>query len=244
MGPPNDVLQESRSTQDLFKRTAGNRPPQPEEDRAHFEMLWRQNFILSKVDYKVPKEVLMAGTPISSSAFEDSHFAGDSRELSNYGNLATDTIATDAEVAEAIERLHAGREGPRRIAHEVVNKQIKGTGSEDAMTILIRGDNVFGTTVSKSFDRVNKLGNREVDTVTISIAGYRVVEVSASTHCGLNSFSLWMQHNQRNECRLRYNSPRRRASLPNFLLSTVKEVFEIQLVFGSDIPILRHSATR
>ena len=189
MEPPSDVLEQSLSSQALWQISAGNRPPQPEEDRAHYEQLWRQNFAVSQVDYQVPKEVLMAGTPISSSAFADSHFADDSRELSNYGNLATDSIATDAEVAEAIERLHGGREGPRRIPHEVVNRIVKGTGSKEALTVLIRGDNVFGTTVSKSFDRVNKLGNREVDTVTISIASYRVVEVRA-THRGNTRFGF------------------------------------------------------
>jgi hypothetical protein len=189
MAPPNDVLEESRSTQDLWKRTAGNRPPQPEEDRAYFEMLWRQNFERSQVNYQVPKEVLTAGTPISFSAFADSHFASDSRELSHYGNLATDSMATDAEVAEAIERLHGGREESHRVPYEVVNKQVKGTGSREDLTVLIRGDNVFGTTVSRSFDRVNRLGNRELDTVTISIASYRVVEVRA-TRRGLSLLVL------------------------------------------------------
>jgi hypothetical protein len=179
------VLEESLSSQTLWKHTAGNRPPQPEEERAYFEMIWRQNFAMSRVDYQVPKDVLTAGTPISFSAFADSHFAGDSRELSNYGNLATDSMATDAEVAEAIERLHVNpREGgPQRIPHEVVNKLVKGTTSQEDLTVLIRGDNVFGTTVSKSFDRVNRLGNREVDTVNISIASYRVVEVRELFNC-------------------------------------------------------------
>jgi hypothetical protein len=169
------------SSQRLWKHTAGNRPPQPEDERAHYERLWRQNFAMSRVDYQVPKEVLTAGTPICFSAFADFHFAGDSRELSDYGNLATDSMATHAEVAEAIERLHGNtREGgPQRIPHEVVNKQVKGPTSQEDLTVLIRGDNVFGTTVSKSFDRVNRQGgNREVDTVNISIASYRVVEVS------------------------------------------------------------------
>lgn len=166
------------SSQKLWKHTAGNRPPQPEEERAFFETIWRQNFAMSRVEYQVPREVLTAGTPISFSAFADSHFAGDSRELSHYGNLATDNMATDAEVAEAIERLHGNtREGgPQLVPHEVVNKQIKGPTSKEDLTVLIRGDNVFGTTVSKSFDRLI-LGNRDVVTVNISIASYRVVEV-------------------------------------------------------------------
>jgi ACT domain-containing protein len=110
-------------------------------------------------------------------------------------------MESDAEVAEAIKRIHGGREGHQRVPHEVVNKQVKGTGSKEDLTVLIRGDNVFGTTVSKSFDRVNKLGNREVDTVNISIASYRVVEVRA-TRRGLSRFGFgW---NSTNECRLYY----------------------------------------
>jgi hypothetical protein len=47
------------------------------------------------------------------------------------------------------------------------------------LTVLVRGDNVFGTTVSKSFARTNANGDPiagGVDTINISIASYRVVE--------------------------------------------------------------------
>ena len=185
---PNYVLEESLSSQKLWKHTAGNRPPQPEEERLYFEKMWAQNFAMSRVDYKVPVEVLTAGTPISFSAFADNHFdaGGHGRDFSNY-NLATDSRATDAEVAEAIERLHgyttAKEIGPGA-EREVLNKKVKGNGSEEDLTVLIRGDNVFGTTVSKSFDKINSSGNREVDTVNISIASYRVVEVSAHMTLG------------------------------------------------------------
>ena len=94
-------------------------------------------------------------------------------------NLATDFMATDAEVAEAIHRLHGGvgmTSSMENKKPEVVNKTVKGGSNED-LKVLIKGDNVFGTTVSKSFDRVNSNGNREVDTVNISVASYRVVEV-------------------------------------------------------------------
>ena len=51
-----------------------------------------------------------------------------------------------------------------------------------------------------------------------------------------------MEHNQRMP--LVSYSPRRMASTPNFLSFTAEEVSKTQLVFGSDIPILRHSVTR
>jgi len=175
---PNYILEENLSSQMLWKHTAGNRPPQPEEERAYFEMLWRQNFALSNVEYSIPPESLNAGT----SNGED-HYG----PMQTYGsyNLATDFMATDAEVAEAIERLHgtSGHMGPtdvERTKPTVVNKQVKGAGSNEDLTVLIKGDNVFGTTVSKSFDRIGPNGNREVDTVNISVASYRVVEVRES----------------------------------------------------------------
>jgi hypothetical protein len=240
---PNYVLEESLSSQKLWKHTAGNRPPQPEEERAYMEMLWRQNFAMSSVVYQVPKEVLTAGTPISFSAFADSHYAGDSRELSSYGNLATDSMATGAELAEAIERLHGNtREGgPQRIPHEVVNKQVKGPTSKEDLTVLIRGDNVFGTTVSKSFDRTNMLGNREVDTVNISIASYRVVEVrDICYYCDLLILVFVLEDtNLVLDVPIKH-SPRKMANMLSFLSFTAKGVSETRLVFGSDIPTLKH----
>jgi len=58
------------------------------------------------------------------------------------------------------------------------------------MTVLVRGDNVFGTTVSKSFAKKDEKGFPidGVDTVNISIASYRVVEVSRSEEAGSRSW--------------------------------------------------------
>jgi hypothetical protein len=70
--------------------------------------------------------------------------------------------------------------GPHHHHHTLVNKKVKNANGENDMTVLVRGDNVFGTTVSKSFPRVNDKGDQVdgIDTVSISIASYRVVEVS------------------------------------------------------------------
>ena len=67
--------------------------------------------------------------------------------------------------------------------HTLVNKKVKNANGENDMTVLVRGDNVFGTTVSKSFPRVNDKGEQVdgIDTVSISIASYRVVEVRLSS---------------------------------------------------------------
>jgi len=43
---------------------------------------------------------------------------------------------------------------------------------------VVRGDNVFGTTVSKSFSKTDEKKGKKVVTVSISVASYRVVQVS------------------------------------------------------------------
>ena len=84
---PTYVLEESMSSQKLWKQTAGNRPPQPVEERAFFEQVWSQNFSRSKVKYEIPVEVLTASTPIAISPFNDDGFGHDQSNISNY-NLA------------------------------------------------------------------------------------------------------------------------------------------------------------
>mmetsp|Transcript_15211 Transcript_15211/g.31966 ORF Transcript_15211/g.31966 Transcript_15211/m.31966 type:complete len:585 (+) Transcript_15211:92-1846(+) len=214
---PTYVLEESLSSQKLWKQTAGNRPPQPVEERAFFEQMWAQNFTRSKVKYEIPVEVLTASTPISISPFNDDGFgddgAGPGGSLSNYNlaapfnvksgdeHAATDPAsvkAAQADVAEAtlIHKLNSNGAvemyfdpnrpkdynlktlGPHHHHHTLVNKKVKGAGSENDLTVLVRGDNVFGTTVSKSFPRTDDKGQPldGIDTVSISIASYRVVE--------------------------------------------------------------------
>ena len=68
---PTYVLEESLSSQHLWKLTAGNRPPQPAEERAFYEKIWAQNFLRSNALYEMPVEVLTATSPISLSPFAD-----------------------------------------------------------------------------------------------------------------------------------------------------------------------------
>jgi len=192
---PNYVLEESLSSQRLWKDTAGQRPPQPVEERAFFEKMWAQNFARSQVEYKMPVEVLTATTPISLNPFADGNFDTQDSQLSNY-NLSEGAGGGDSQknyMAEAalMRKLYepsarasgvppgmAGDYDPRQYA-EVVNRKVKTTTSDgDTLTVLVKGDNVFGTTVSKSFARASDNGGpiSGVDTVNISIASYRVVE--------------------------------------------------------------------
>lgn len=215
---PTYVLEESISSQKLWKLTAGNRPPQPVEERAFFEQMWSQNFTRSKVHYEIPVEVLTASTPISISPFNDDGFGDDSagpggNSLSNY-NLAApfnmkcgdehnpadpaSVKAAQADVCEATLNQHLNSNGavemyfdphrpkdynlktlgPHHHHHTLVNKKVSGVGENNDLTVVVRGDNVFGTTVSKSFPRVDDSGEPcdGIDTVSISIASYRVVE--------------------------------------------------------------------
>ena len=219
---PTHVLEESLSNQKLWKHTAGNRPPQPVEERAFFEKMWAQNFTRSKVKYEIPVEVLTASTPISISPFNDDGFIGEEgaaggNNLSNY-NLAgrfnmkngdehgaadpASVRDAQADVAEATLIHHLNSNGavemyfdpnrpkdynlktlgPHHHHHTLVNKKVKEVGKENDLIVVVRGRNVFGTTVSKSFPRVNDTGEPVdgIDRVSISIASYRVVEVSMS----------------------------------------------------------------
>jgi hypothetical protein len=198
---PNYVLEESLSSQKLWKDTAGNRPPQPLEERAFFEKMWAQNFAQSKVNYSVPVEVLTASSPISLNPFADGfevdtlgtsaahHHHG--AELSSY-NIPVGTVLS----AGGAHQPHHSHKGPgdaaeaalvSRMTEEstvagtagtLVNQRVRGTGSDGDLTVLLRGPNAFGTTVSKSFARPSRNGGpiSGVDTVNISIASYRVVE--------------------------------------------------------------------
>lgn len=186
MTAPTYVLEESLSSQQLWRHTAGNRPPQPDEERAFFEQMWAQNFVRSQVDYHMPVEVLTATTPISLSPFADGNFAPAQEEYGAYADI--DQSPNRREEVALMRRLHDPRQAHSNIgirsiaAHQkqhVVNKKVKKAGSDSSMTVLVRGDNVFGTTVAKSFPRkVEKSAPLEgVNTVNISIASYRVVEV-------------------------------------------------------------------
>ena len=221
---PTYVLEESMSSQRLWKDSAGRRPPQPVEERAFYEQMWAQNFAKSKVNYDMPSEVLTATTPISLSPFAEGgtmelspeEAAADGNNNFQYNinmHAPTDThnmtmmpssAGGDKGTGGGADHHggnHAGvsglgmggglKETPRATApnilpptkhQHIVNKTAKSESGEE-MRILVRGDNVFGTTVSKSFALSNEKGGAitSVVTVNISIASYRVVEVRAKT---------------------------------------------------------------
>ena len=56
---PAYILESSRSSQNLWNLTAGNRPPQPEREREYFETEWIKNFSKSNVDYSMSRSDLL-----------------------------------------------------------------------------------------------------------------------------------------------------------------------------------------
>jgi len=115
---PTYILEESISSQQLWKDTAGTRPPQPVEERDFYERMWTQNFEKSQVKLNSNKSLGSC----------DKH-----------------------------------------------NKTVKDCQTGDELKVLVKGDNKFGTTASKTFlTTENELGPVAV---SISIASYRVVEL-------------------------------------------------------------------
>jgi hypothetical protein len=278
---PTYVLEESLSSQKLWKQTAGNRPPQPVEERAYFEQMWAQNFARSSVKYEIPVEVLTASTPISISPFNDERFMDD-ENISNYNLAGTfhnveDTTGGgkggggdhDADcIAEAA--LNQRRQqhqqqrfsgngavhmyfdpnrpkeynlktlGPHHHHHTLVNKKVNNVNGENTMTVLVRGDNVFGTTVSKSFQRVNEHGEQTngIDTVSISIASYRVVEVRTFICCPtpiLFFHYIFLCYHFAIPYHIPLHLSRRNtASMHSTLLSSAMATFVIPSEYGSD----------
>lgn len=187
---PNYVLEESLSSQKLWKYTAGTRPPQPVEERAMYEQMWAENFDKSEVQYQMPQEVLKATTPIAISPFTDTDYHDEEScdgvnvnafiALSNrlFSKQHDNPHLQKAAEADAMEAsIHCMNYSTGRSRDEVVHSAARSALSKkeaEKFTVFMKGDNVFGTTVSKSFPRY---GTNEVDSVSISIDKYRVVQV-------------------------------------------------------------------
>lgn len=181
---PTYVLEESKSSQTLWKHTAGNRPPQPVEERAFFEKLWAQNFERSQVDYQIPPDVLVAPTSFSLNPFADGNDFDTNSYQETVAHSETDTVGSIVTQADRI-GFYGGNStklrnvddfGPYDHHHTTVNKKVKEDGTDDELTVVVKGDNVFGTTVSKSFSKADEKKGKKVVTVSISVASYRVVQ--------------------------------------------------------------------
>ena len=208
---PHYVLEESLSSQFLWKNSAGQRPPQPVEERAFYEKMWAQNFERSNVEYNMPVELLTATSPLSLDPFSDSNICDSvdyahqtvgtvplPMDNSDYHHHAKGTAVTDIAEAALVYRMNDDRNhhpysnqnnnhphNHNNALHNYhaapVKREVKDTSGDGTLTVLVRGDNVFGTTVSKSFARTTNDSNGDfipggVDTINISIASYRVVE--------------------------------------------------------------------
>ncbi len=214
------VLEESKSSQNLWKNTAGTRPPQPIDERAFFEKIWAQNFKKSQVDYQIPSDVLTATSPVSLSPFADGNLGANQTHHTNAYNIGGGSalggkgkasVPAEAE-ATAVSSVAYGTTGggmfygssgsrsknlqmlgPYEHHHTRVNKKVKDDGTDDELTVVVRGDNVFGTTVSKSFPTKDKRGEPTILSVSISVSSYRVVEVS-DTSIKISRLTLSLMH--------------------------------------------------
>jgi len=139
---PTYVLEESLSSQKLWKQSAGQRPPQPVEERAFYEKMWAQNFARSQVNYGMPSEVLTATSPISLNPFADGNFDGDGADYA-----VAPTKNDGGDVAEGMLMHRMNEDRSMLPATTVVNKKVK--TEEGDLTVLVRGDNVFGKTMIK-----------------------------------------------------------------------------------------------
>jgi hypothetical protein len=171
---PGYVCEETLSSQNLWKITAGQRPPQPIEERAFYEKMWAENFARSQVEYNMPVDVLTAASPISLDPFAE----GTCDSVCPYTMGVPQDISGgtggDVAVAELAHRMNNDS------LHNSTScsKEVKDSLGEENLTVLVQGNNAFGSTVSKSFYRTNEQGDliAGVDTININIASYRVVE--------------------------------------------------------------------
>lgn len=138
-------------------------------------------FLQSQVKYQAPLDVLLANSPIHLSPYADGGFSDTAADVMVNYNVAfhnptvfgggagrTVNKVNEIAVAEAtiLQRASTGMSpaaGGRKARSD----------SDGTLAVLVKGDNVFGTTVSKSFPRID--GSR-IDTISISIASYRVVQ--------------------------------------------------------------------
>ena len=186
---PTYVLEESISDQLLWKETAGNRPPQPVEERAYFEAMWAKNFANSEVEYEMPTEVLTATTPLSLNPFDDGNFGTGGTGVIGAGVAAkqdvTDIVSSFVVPGGINASGHASGQQNSHLPNPHNKPSIvRNSSGRGNLTVYAKGDNVFGTTVSKSFARPSVNGElvMGVDTVNISVASYRVVEVRNSVY--------------------------------------------------------------
>jgi len=188
---PPYVLESSQSDQNLWKLTAGNRPPQPVVERDFFEDEWAKNFSLSNVEYSMSRDELLKRSATEELEVERFNFDPSPRSSKlRGGGLRGDFVGAtrdhnilDAELSFMEQHQHQQRNEVNRVT-KGSNKSSEGASTNGSnmgfpsasFKVLLKEDNMYGTTVSKTFTHSTN-GVRLTETVTISIASYRVVSV-------------------------------------------------------------------
>jgi len=148
---PDYVLEESISSQKLWNLTAQNRPVQPAEERSRFEEAWIKNFEKSKVDYKLTRSQLLLKNEDEEGLDDDRRGLDISFNDGGKGpGLRGEFVGVkgEGELKRELEMLQSSfvnirnREGGRG------RKEKVGRKSGD-ITVLYKGNNLYGTTVSK-----------------------------------------------------------------------------------------------
>ena len=133
--------------------------------------MWAENFARSQVEYNMPVDVLTAASSNSLDPFAEGPC--DSVRPYTLGVPHHTGTGDDVVLAALAHRMH----DDSLHNYTSCNKEVKDSVGEGNLTVVVQGNNVFGTTVSKSFARRNKHGDLiGAYTVNISIASYRVVE--------------------------------------------------------------------
>ena len=226
------------------------------EVRAFFEAQWAENFAQSEVKYQMPTEVLTATTPVSLNPFADGNFGTDGTGVigagtpvaagsriggGNHHNVA-DIVSSFVVPGGSGHGVSSHQNPHLQNKHQVVRNS---SGSGGNLIVYAKGDNVFGTTVSKSFPRPSINGElvSGVDTVNISIASYRVVEVRIQKNIVWLVFMIILHLTNFIFAFLLF-SPRDVGSMHNFTSFTARAAYETRRVCGNATRISKNCPKR
>ncbi len=162
---PAAVLEESLSTQSLYRATAQTRPVQPSNERSRYETEWIRNFNNSNVTYSQDRSELCKrderNEMSSDPALAPPASSGIFYRLDSAGGGKQERAA-----AAELEILKRSAAHPVKAGDPATERVHRAAGG---VTVIYKVPNAYGTTVSKSFSR-----GRGTVTASVSIASFRV----------------------------------------------------------------------
>jgi hypothetical protein len=174
--PPEYILSSSPQTQKLYAATAGRRSAQPPAERETIEKIYADNFRKSKVEYNESLNHLCIGS-LESGHGEDEDHQAPPPSMYRPDTLRLQTAGEQAKENFAVLSAHAGKPGFIALKRARSNDfKVVFADSSAAETVLYKGQNLYGTTVRKSFPHKNKM-----ESVTVGISSYQVVTTKKET---------------------------------------------------------------